>query len=114
MEYCIPVSLANKIGGAKLALAKWWGDLFWVKSRKTKHISPANTAIPVATPTNAEKSDVSKTRSAKLKWVNRIIVALVMIYLKLHAFSQNQLFFPLCRTGTWVLFIIKVYFKYKF
>lgn len=63
----LPVSLENNMGGAKLAFAKCRGrgDRADVNKCRTKQISPVNTAIPVATPANAEKSDVSKSKSVK-------------------------------------------------
>lgn len=56
----IPVSLEYMMGGGILASGNWWRGYFVLLKRcKTIQIRPAKTAIPVETPNNVGKSDVS-------------------------------------------------------
>lgn len=62
----LPVSLEYIIGGWEpLSLKRrMFGYLFLLNKCKTKQINPANTAIPVVTPSNVGKSEVNVAISA--------------------------------------------------
>lgn len=64
---CLPVSLANIIGGPECASAKWRvrGYLVLLNRCRTMQIKPASTAIPVVTPRRVGRSEPMRDKSGK-------------------------------------------------